>query len=232
MKRVCIVALLVATAFAAETPAPIGVVERGWYAVLANGYSIRHVRREDSGETTRLWLGSTSYVDVPAAQIVRFEQEEIAPAPPKPAIAVHPVVLTPQQAIAAASARHAIDPDFVSSVVRAESAFNARAVSPKGARGLMQLMPATAAQLGVADSFDPNANVEGGTRYLRALLEQYHGDVPRALAAYNAGPHRVAQYRGVPPYAETRAYVNRVIRDYNRAKLAAEPKLARKSPSR
>src|SRR5207248_2287615 len=104
--------------------------------------------------------------------------------------------------------------------VRAESAFETRAVSPKGARGLMQLMPETAAKLGVRDSLDPASNVDAGTRYLRALLEQYHGDVARALAAYNAGPQRVAQYGGVPPYRETQAYVRRIIQDYNRQKLA------------
>ena len=84
----------------------------------------------------------------------------------------------------------------------------------------MQLMPQTATNLGVSNSFDPNQNVEGGTRYLRELLERYNYDLIKALAAYNAGPQRVEQYRGVPPYYETRAYVARIIRDYNRKKLA------------
>ncbi len=92
----------------------------------------------------------------------------------------------------------------------------------------MQLMPQTASQLGVANSFDPNANVEGGTKYLRELLEKYNFDVPKALAAYNAGPKRVDQYRGVPPYYETQAYVARIIRDFNRRKLAENPFLAQK----
>jgi hypothetical protein len=92
----------------------------------------------------------------------------------------------------------------------------------------MQLMPQTASQLGVANSFDPNSNVEGGTKYLRALLEKYNYDVPKALAAYNAGPKRVDQYRGVPPYNETRAYVASIIRDYNRKKLAENPSLGHK----
>jgi soluble lytic murein transglycosylase-like protein len=95
------------------------------------------------------------------------------------------------------------------------------AVSPKGARGLMQLMPATAAKLGVQNSFDSQANVDGGTRYLRELLERYNGDLAKALAAYNAGPQRVEQYHGVPPYRETRVYVSSIIRDFNRKKLAA-----------
>jgi soluble lytic murein transglycosylase-like protein len=123
--------------------------------------------------------------------------------------------------VVAASDKHLLDADLIDSVIRAESGFNARAVSPKGARGLMQLMPDTAAKLGVQDSFDPRSNVEGGTRYLRELLRLYDNDLAKALAAYNAGPHRVEQYHGVPPYRETRAYVSNVISDYNRKKLAA-----------
>jgi soluble lytic murein transglycosylase-like protein len=119
-----------------------------------------------------------------------------------------------------ASLRYRLDPDLVNSVIKAESAFNAHAVSPKGARGLMQLMPGTASQLGVANTFDPAANVEGGTKYLRQLMERYNFDVVKALAAYNAGPQRVEQYGGVPPYYETRAYVARVVRDFNKKKVA------------
>ena len=98
-----------------------------------------------------------------------------------------------------------LDPDLVNSVIKAESGFNVRAVSPKGAQGLMQLMPGTASQLGVPNAFDPQANVEGGREYLRELLERYNFDLVKALAAYNAGPQRVEQYGGVPPYYETRA---------------------------
>jgi soluble lytic murein transglycosylase-like protein len=105
-------------------------------------------------------------------------------------------------------------------VIHAESNFNPRAVSPKGAQGLMQIMPQTASQLGMRNAFDPKDNVEGGTRYLRELLEKYNFDLIKALAAYNAGPKRVEQYGGVPPYRETRAYVARIVRDFNRKKLA------------
>ena len=90
----------------------------------------------------------------------------------------------------------------------------------KGAQGLMQLMPGTASQLGVPNAFDPEANVEGGTKYLRELLERYNFDLVKALAAYNAGPQRVEQFGGVPPYYETRAYVARVVRDFNKKKAA------------
>jgi soluble lytic murein transglycosylase-like protein len=125
-----------------------------------------------------------------------------------------------------ASATYHLDPDLVNSVIHAESGFNAHAVSPKGARGLMQLMPATANQLGVNDAFDPQANVEGGSRYLRELLERYNFDLVKALAAYNAGPGRVEQYRGVPPFRETRAYVNRIVHEYN-LKVTAQEKAAK-----
>jgi len=120
-------------------------------------------------------------------------------------------------------------------VIRAESGFNVRAVSPKGAQGLMQLMPQTASQLGVHNAFDPQANVEGGTRYLRELLERYNFDLIKALAAYNAGPQRVEQYGGVPPYYETKAYVARIVRDYNKklaAKNASQPSAQKKSASK
>ncbi len=133
------------------------------------------------------------------------------------------------QMVRDASARHQLDPDFVNSVIKAESNFQARAISRKGAQGLMQLMPGTASLLGVADPFDPQANVEGGTLYLSQLLDQYHNDPIKALAAYNAGSHRVDQYHGVPPYMETRAYVARIVRDYN-AKKRAEMK-AQASPA-
>jgi soluble lytic murein transglycosylase-like protein len=119
-----------------------------------------------------------------------------------------------------ASARHQLDPDFVNSVIKAESNFQVHAVSSKGAQGLMQLMPGTASLLGVRDAFDPQANVEGGTAYLSQLLDLYHNDAIKALAAYNAGAHRVDQYHGVPPYMETRAYVARIVRDYNAKKRA------------
>lgn len=124
------------------------------------------------------------------------------------------------QVIREASSRHRLDPDFVNSVIKAESNFQSRAVSRKGAQGLMQLMPQTASKLGVANAFDPKANVEGGTTYLSELLDRYHDDPIKALAAYNAGAHRVEQYHGVPPYRETQAYVARIVRDFNAKKRA------------
>lgn len=129
------------------------------------------------------------------------------------------------QVVREASSKNRLDPDFVRSVISAESNFKIHAVSKKGALGLMQLMPATAAQLGVADPFDPRANVEAGTAHLSALLDRYNNDPIKALAAYNAGAHRVKQYNGVPPYRETRAYISKIVRDFN-AKKRAQMKAA------
>jgi len=218
-------------------------------AVLRNGNSIRHERRQSVGAVTRLYLSNASsgYIEIPTDQIERYEtdttpallpatasapvstapaSQATAPAPPQAQAAMTSQILN--QAISGAGERHQLDPDFINSVIRAESGFNNRAVSKKGAQGLMQLMPQTASELGVANPFDPNANVEGGTKYLRGLLEKYNFDVVKALAAYNAGSRRVDQYRGVPPYYETQAYVARIIRDFNRQKLAENPALAKK----
>jgi len=220
----CVAILMLATtSFAADL------------AVLRNGFSIPHERREQIGNVTRLYLSmdGTNYADVPTEQIDRFEKGP--PTLPTPKIQAAPAAMSApapavslDQAIAAGSQRYRIDPDLISSVIRAESNFNVRAVSPKGAQGLMQLMPKTASQLGVANPFDPGANVDGGTKYLRELIERYNFDLVKALAAYNAGPHRVEQYGGVPPYRETRAYVARIVRDFNKKKLAQQ-KLAQKS---
>jgi len=112
--------------------------------------------------------------------------------------------------IEGAAAKYGVEPGLVKAVVRAESGFNPTAVSPAGARGLMQLMPGTARALGVSDPFDAGQSVDAGVRYLKQQLDRF-GDVRLALAAYNAGPAAVAKYGGVPPYRETRNYVNRVL---------------------
>jgi soluble lytic murein transglycosylase-like protein len=121
-----------------------------------------------------------------------------------------------------AGADHNLDVDLLASLVKAESNGNARAVSRAGAAGLMQLMPATANDLGVHDRFEPGQNVRGGSTYLDALLTRYHDNLALALAAYNAGPLAVDKYHGIPPYNETRAYVAHVIHEFNRRVLSRE----------
>ena len=124
--------------------------------------------------------------------------------------------------------RYDIPPILVAAIVEAESEFNPRAVSRRGARGLMQLMPGTASSLRVSDTFDPYENIEGGVRHLRGLMDRYHGNLPLVLAAYNAGEQAVMVYGGVPPYRETRRYVSRILRRIGRADLV--PRVSSVSP--
>jgi soluble lytic murein transglycosylase-like protein len=205
-------------------------------AVLRNGFTLKHERHEVMGDTTRLYLGATDkdgYVDVATDQIVSYEPAPPDPQPEQPAAAAaqptEPKPVTVDQAVATASDTHDIDPDLINSVIHYESRGNVRAVSPKGAQGLMQLMPGTASKLGVKNSFDTAENVNGGTQYLHDLLIQYNGDLVKALAAYNAGPKAVDRYHGIPPYRETRAYVANIVRDFNRKK-AAQQKPAAAAP--
>jgi soluble lytic murein transglycosylase-like protein len=224
-----ILALLAASAFAADDcTAKQPIVQAPCVAQLANGFEIRHIRREITGENVRLYVSASSFTEVPASQIVSYEADLTPVAPPVTASENAPAPLTIQQHVAKADQATGVDADFIQSVIQAESGANPKAVSPKGARGLMQLMPATAAKLGVKDSFDPGQNIHGGAQYLRDLLVKYNGDAVKALAAYNAGPQRVAQYHGVPPYRETQLYVARIIRDYNRRKAAAEKQAVQK----
>jgi len=206
----------------------------GEIAVLKNGFAIRHERREVVGDVTRLYVSEdgSSFVDVPTAEIEHYEDAPEGKVPgslhsvQRRALTTQGFPARPQIDLSAvvneASGRYRLDPDLISSVIKAESDFKVHAVSQKGAQGLMQLMPGTASQLGVRNAFDPQANVEGGTKYLRELMEKYNFDMVRALAAYNAGPQRVEQFGGVPPYYETRAYVARVVRDFNKKKLAQQ----------
>ena len=138
-------------------------------AILRNGFSIAHNHRQTIGTITRLYIdsGQSNFVDIPTADIDHFESIPDAPAPPPHPVAIAPHPFDLNQTVKDASGTYRLDPDLVTSVIRAESDFNVRAISPKGAQGLMQLMPQTASQLGVHNAFDPQANVEAGTRYLR-----------------------------------------------------------------
>ena len=119
-------------------------------------------------------------------------------------------------AIRRASRQHGVSPALVKAVIAAESGFDPLAESQRGARGLMQLMPETADQLGVDDAYDPWQNIDGGTRYLCEMIDRFPGELELALAAYNAGPETVRQYQGIPPYKETRGYVKRVLTLYKK----------------
>ncbi|HVJ08137.1 MAG TPA: lytic transglycosylase domain-containing protein [Acidisarcina sp.] len=210
------------------------------HVTLSNGFDLICDHRESVGNRVRLYLqpGSQSFVEVAGEEIVsvepapavKFAEQQTSATAAAERRLPDPTPEQLHEMMSQAGAQHNLDVDLLASVVRAESGGNIRAVSRTGARGLMQLMPGTAAQLGVADSFRPEQNINGGTTYLDALLTRYHDDIPLALAAYNAGPAAVDRYHGIPPYHETRAYVARVIHEFNRRKTLAEREA--NSPSR
>ncbi len=182
----------------------------GEYAVLSTGFLLHIDRHEVNGAKARLYLNGGS-IEFPASSIVRFEPEA---APAKAAVPARKASVSSKQLVEEAAQRYGLPAAFLHSVAKAESGCRTDAVSPKGAIGVMQLMPETARELG-ADPNDPRQNVDAGARYLRDLLLKYRDDdyqVRKALAAYNAGPAAVDRYDGVPPYRETVEYVERVIK--------------------
>ena len=185
---------------------------RAEYVVLKSGQRLRITGYERLGATVRLQVAGGS-IEVPAEEIVAIEPEDYFPAPVKERLDV-PF----EELIRAAAEKHGVEAQLIASVIAVESNFNPRAVSRKQAQGLMQLMPETAARFAVTNVFDPAQNIEAGTRYLKELLERYGQDLRLALAAYNAGPERVEQYQGVPPYRETRSYVRKVTQAVERNK--------------
>lgn len=196
------------------------------YVTLKNGQSVICDHRVVHGDRVRLYLDAStnSYLEVRATDIASAEIVDLpTPPQPKPAVVVAPALQTEKLSdadlkpmLAKAGATFDIDTDLLASVIREESAGHSQAVSRAGAQGLMQLMPGTASDLGVTNTFAPAQNIDGGTAYLNALLAKYHDNLALALAAYNAGPAAVDRWHGVPPYRETRLYVNRVIHEYNR----------------
>ena len=194
---------------------------RADYAVLRSGQRLHITGYERVGAVVRLQMEGGKVV-VPAEELLAVEPEDFFPAPATATLKVPYAEL-----IRAAAQKHGIEQELIASVIAIESNFNPRAVSPKLARGLMQLRPETAARLEVADVFDPAQNIDAGTRYLKELLARYNQDLALALAAYNAGPDRVEQYSGVPPFVETRRYVERVIAHFHAGK---DHKVARRKP--
>jgi soluble lytic murein transglycosylase-like protein len=191
----------------------------GEYAVLSTGFRIHAERHEVDGSTVRLFT-KDGMIEVPSTSVSNFEDEEyvapIAVVVVSPATPVAtPKSTDPKTLVREAAVRNSLPPAFVASVAKAESAMKQSALSPKGAIGVMQLMPSTAKALD-ADPHDTEQNIDAGTRLLKELLIKYDGDVVKALAAYNAGPGAVAKYNGLPPYRETQDYVNKVIRDYQK----------------
>ncbi|MGD0938143.1 MAG: lytic transglycosylase domain-containing protein [Terracidiphilus sp.] len=228
--------LIAAMAVVTLTPA----ARAGERVTLSNGFEIEchhHVQVENQ---VRLYLsaGEDSYIERHPEDIASIETVPDLPAPPalrQTAPATPAKVNTDGrlssadlgEMLAEAGHAHNLDVDLLASLVKAESGGNAHAVSRAGARGLMQLMPGTAKNLGVEDSFKPDENLRGGSTYLDALLTNYHDNLALALAAYNAGPEAVAKYHGIPPYHETQAYVARVIHEFNRRVLAREAEAKR-----
>jgi hypothetical protein len=226
--------------------ASAGPVRAAEQITLRNGFEITCHHHAVTADRVRLYTGKTNenYIEVAPGDIASVAR--VPDPPPPPELPAATAALTPQlvkdanqapavltredlnEMLAKAGDEHHLDRDLLASVVKAESNGNARAVSRAGAQGLMQLMPATAAELGVEDSFRPQQNVRGGSTYLDALLTRYNDNLALALAAYNAGPAAVDKYRGIPPYRETRLYVARVIHEFNR-RVKAREALAHKS---
>jgi soluble lytic murein transglycosylase-like protein len=198
----------------------IVTAQAGEFAVLSNGFRIHADSHSSDGPVIQLQTNQ-GVIEIQASTVVGFEPEDYTPpttVAPLPAAIPATPRLAPKELITQAAIHAGLPPAIVHSVARAESGYRENAVSSKGAIGLMQLMPGTAAALN-ADPHDPAQNADAGARYLRDLLQKYENDphqVSKAVAAYNAGPAAVDKYHGIPPYPETIQYVNRVLKQYEK----------------
>jgi len=194
---------------------------RAEYVVLRSGQRLTVTSYQFNGDKYRLQMKGGS-VEIAAEEVVAIEPEEVFTSVPST-----PAVKPPyRELVEAAAARYKVDADLITSVIAVESNFDPKAVSRKKARGLMQLLPETAARLGVRNIEDPQENIDAGTRYLRELMQKYNNNLALALAAYNAGPERIQQYGRVPPFPETISYVRRVKRGYENGKSSTQKKRA------
>lgn len=202
-----------------------GGTARAEIALLSSGLTLKLEGHREEGGQVVLVLRGGGEMGVPPWAVRGFVPDEVLDEIDVPGGGDVRSLAT------AAALRHGLPPDLVLAVVGVESGFRAEAVSAKGAQGLMQLMPPTSRELGVADPFDPEQNLDGGVRHLSALLTLYDGDLTRALAAYNAGQGAVSRHRGVPPYRETQAYVRKVLARYRPPKKAKGTKAGTKMPA-
>jgi soluble lytic murein transglycosylase-like protein len=207
---------ITATFAALSFMAAAAPIARADYAVLRSGIRLHITGYERAGDRVRLSMDGGA-VEVGADDLVSIEPEDHFAARPALPAASGPY----GDLIRAAALKHGLDEKLITDVIAAESNFNPRAVSRKQARGLMQLIPQTAARYSVANIFDPAQNIEAGTHYLKDLLERYGGNLSFALAAYNAGPEMVERYGGIPPFPETQKYVRRIT-----ARMAATVSLS------
>jgi soluble lytic murein transglycosylase-like protein len=223
-----------AIALAAWT-AMSGPVYAAEHVTLSNGFAMdcNHHAQVEGRVRLYLSLGESSYIEMRPDEVMGIEQVPDPMPQASAAKSTQPSAeekLSPadlHEMLSEAGQEHNLDEDLLASVVKAESGGDTRALSRAGARGLMQLMPSTASDLGVQDSFKPGENVRGGSTYLDALLNRYHENLAFALAAYNAGPAAVDKYHGIPPYHETRVYVARVIHEFNQRVKSREAQAAR-----
>ncbi len=186
---------------------------RAEYVALRSGMRLHVTGYQLLGEKYKLQIAG-GMVEVPVEEVVSIEPEDTFVALPATVAVTAPF----REIVKTVATKYSVDADLITSVIAAESNFDPKAVSKKNARGLMQLLPETAARFGVQNIFDPQENIDAGTHYLRDLLQRYNNDLALALAAYNAGPERVQQFGTVPPYRETVSYIRRVKRSYEKSK--------------